>query len=228
MEKYTLKASFDNFDECFKKAKIASAAFDVVEFEFNGIICLVNEATNKDLLFRDYCNAHTMDWLQVGPDCKEAYDPETQKQLDVKNTELEAERKKDQDEYDVKMKIRAENIRIKTAGIEFECIDEEKLKTWKENNSDPYGGGVITYAMQWALLMQAEIKAGHSLISIAEKASHEADTEGITGAMYGFAVSVLVDAWKYGEELRVWHNKEYNHEGAGVVNPAIVTLGVAN
>lgn len=27
------------------------------------------------------------------------------------------------------------------------------------------------------------------------------------------------------EELRKWHNKEYNYEGDGVVNPAILTIG---
>jgi len=42
--------------------------------------------------------------------------------------------------------------------------------------------------------------------------------------MYGASVQVLSQCWKYGEDLRKWHNKEYNHEGEGVVNPAIVTV----
>lgn len=54
---------------------------------------------------------------------------------------------------------------------------------------------------------------------------HEADTEGITGYMYGCAVSILSQCWKYGEYLRKWHNKEYNYDGDGVVNPAILTIG---
>jgi hypothetical protein len=37
-------------------------------------------------------------------------------------------------------------------------------------------------------------------------------------------VSVLVHTWKHGEALRKWHNKEYGHEGDGVVNPAVVNF----
>ena len=43
--------------------------------------------------------------------------------------------------------------------------------------------------------------------------------------MYGCAVSILSQCWKYGEELRKWHNKEYNYDGDGVVNPAVLTIG---
>jgi len=48
---------------------------------------------------------------------------------------------------------------------------------------------------------------------------------GITGFMYGCAVNLLSQCWKHGEELRKWHNKEYGHEGDGVVNPAVFTIG---
>ena len=58
----------------------------------------------------------------------------------------------------------------------------------------------------------------------AGKLSHEADVEGITGFMYGAAVSILSQCWLYGEYLRKWHNKEYNCDGDGVVNPAIITI----
>ena len=63
------------------------------------------------------------------------------------------------------------------------------------------------------------------IVDNADKLSHEADTEGITGYMYGCAVSILSQCWKYGEYLRKWHNKEYNYDGDGVVNPAILTIG---
>ena len=60
----------------------------------------------------------------------------------------------------------------------------------------------------------------------ADRLSREADTEGITGFMYGCAVSILSKCWVYGEYLRKWHNKEYGYDGDGVVNPAIMTVGV--
>ena len=55
----------------------------------------------------------------------------------------------------------------------------------------------------------------------AKRLSFEADTEGIRGYMYGCAVDVLFRYWKYGEELRRWHNREYNYTGEGVANPAV-------
>lgn len=67
--------------------------------------------------------------------------------------------------------------------------------------------------------------ACNAIVENAEKLSHEADTEGITGFMYGCAVSILAQCWEYGEELRKWHNKEYDYDGDGVVNPAILTAG---
>ncbi|WP_239255521.1 hypothetical protein [Listeria ilorinensis] len=42
--------------------------------------------------------------------------------------------------------------------------------------------------------------------------------------MYGAAVAALAHCWKYGEELKKWHNGQYGHEGDGVVNPAIITV----
>ena len=105
---------------------------------------------------------------------------------------------------------------------------EEKYQKGYNNNLDPYGHGVYTFAERWAELMEKDIEecGGPTATAIAnfEKRGREADTEGITGFMYGCAVSVLSDCWEYGEILRKWHNKEYGYEGDGVVNPAILTV----
>ena len=63
------------------------------------------------------------------------------------------------------------------------------------------------------------------IVDNAEKLSREADTEGITGFMYGCAVNILSRVWKYGDELRMWHNGKYDYQGEGTVNPAILTVG---
>ena len=94
-----------------------------------------------------------------------------------------------------------------------------------EKNSDPYGDAVMRYASTWATLMEQKVEAGAKVRDIAGKCSTEADTEGITGFMYGCAVSILADVWIGGEALRRWHNGEYGHSGDGVVNPAIITFG---
>lgn len=118
----------------------------------------------------------------------------------------------------------------------FSFKDEKAKKNWKKtvevNSHDGYGLAGVTYAARWAHLMENEINCGSKLKNIAEKTSHEADKEGVTGFMYGCAVSVLTQVWKYGEELRLWHNPyiQINDEGemanknGGVLNPAIINI----
>ena len=106
---------------------------------------------------------------------------------------------------------------------------EQEYKGWYEKNSDPYGRACFTYAERWAGMMEEKIdeskeEAMKVIIDNAEKLSYEADKEGITGFMYGMAVSILSQCWKYGECLRKWHNKEYEYDGDGVVNPAVITV----
>lgn len=92
------------------------------------------------------------------------------------------------------------------------------------NKGDPYSNAVVVYGEDWANLMEKEISSGKPLPEIAESTSRTADTDGITGFMYGCAVQALSKFWIHGETLRKWHNKEYGHEGEGVVNPAILTI----
>lgn len=104
--------------------------------------------------------------------------------------------------------------------------DKEKWQRYQEKNTDLYGGEVIVYAERWANLMELHMEEGSVLVDVAEKTSHEADTSKISGFMYGAAVSVLASVWEHGEELRVWHNSEYNLDAGvkGVVNPAIIQI----
>jgi hypothetical protein len=102
----------------------------------------------------------------------------------------------------------------------------------KANNRDPYGSAVYEFANRWACLMEARMAAGEALADIAKQASHQADTDGITGFMYGAAVSTLAAVWVHGEQLRRWHNRDTqigdegdkaNEEG-GVLNPAVLCV----
>jgi hypothetical protein len=101
------------------------------------------------------------------------------------------------------------------------------------NNSDPYGKPGVDFARQWAELMEQKISQGANVADIAKQCSHDADTEGITGFMYGCAVSILSQVWLHGEDLRRWHNidaqigtegEEANKSG-GTLNPAILNIG---
>lgn len=106
---------------------------------------------------------------------------------------------------------------------------EKEYKDWYDKNSDGYGRACFTYAERWAEMMEEKIEESPDdvmkvIVDNAFKLSMEADEEGITGFMYGCAVSILSQCWTYGEFLRKWHNGEYNYDGDGVVNPAILSI----
>ncbi len=111
-------------------------------------------------------------------------------------------------------------------------LAEEYVQYKTKNRIDSYSARIVSYGEDWANLMEAGIAGGKTIQEIAEAASHTADTDGITGFMYGCAVSALAHFWEHGEELRIWHNletqigkegEEANRSG-GVLNPAILNI----
>lgn len=117
--------------------------------------------------------------------------------------------------------------------MKIKAGEEEKYAEYKQvNSADPYSKAVVDYSERWAGLMEARMEKGEKLSDVAGETSHEADTDGITGFMYGCAVQGLAWFWEHGEELRRWHNlqtqvgnegERANEEG-GVLNPAIMTI----
>lgn len=112
---------------------------------------------------------------------------------------------------------------------DFTIADKKKQEEWENcktvNSKDGYSNCVIDYTILWAQYMEYLMtKHDKKLSDIWDMSSHLADIYGITGFMYGCAVSILSSVWKYGEELRVQHNLKYNHEGDGVINPAILKI----
>lgn len=109
----------------------------------------------------------------------------------------------------------------------------DEYTQYVEKNTDSYGKAVVDFAERWAALMEERIEAGAAVADIAQETSHVADTEGITGFMYGCAVQTLAYFWEHGEMLRRWHNidTQFGDEGdkanesGGVLNPAIVNIG---
>lgn len=107
----------------------------------------------------------------------------------------------------------------------------------KKNNKDPYGARILSYAEDWANLLEKEIEAsGRSPAEVIEthanKFSQEADYDRITGFMYSMAVNTLFYAWEHGDLLRRWHNlrsqlgtegEEANKKGT-VLNTSIINI----
>lgn len=218
----------DHFSRVAEKAKqIATEKNVTVEFEFNGITCLVNANTNLGWLYRDYSNSWTMDWKTVGADCVEAYSDEVQLELERRTKIREEKRAKEHAEYVAKEAREKSEFESKVHGVELELSDVEGWNKSREANQDPYGAAALDYAEGWAKLMQIEIAKGKTIEQCYDYTQEELGFLGITGFMFGCAVSILSQTWKHGEELRKVHNKKYGKEDkVGVVNPAVLTLSV--
>lgn len=107
------------------------------------------------------------------------------------------------------------------------------------NSNDDYSKGVVDFTERWASTIESALPPSPESSQVttflegnAERLSHEADSEGITGFMYGCAVQALAYFWVYGEELRRWHNLdtqiqnegERANETGGVLNPAVLNI----
>lgn len=107
-------------------------------------------------------------------------------------------------------------------GMEAAYID------WKAKNTDPYGAAIFQFAEEWADGIEQGLRIGRTLEECAKGCSEYADTlaGGITGFMYGAAVSILSQCWEHGEQLRRWHNTRMGQpEAEGTINPALLTVG---
>ncbi len=219
----------NNFSTVAEKAKqIATEKNVTVEFEFNGVICLVNSNTNLDWLYRDYSNSWLMDWEIVGPRCLEHYEPPIQKEFEKRTIERAEKQAIEDAEYRAKEAKEKKEFEAKVVGIELELSDVEGWNKSREVNSDGYGGAALDYAEGWAKLMQIEIAKGKTVAECYDYSQKGLGFLGITGFQFGCAVSVLSQTWKHGEELRKVHNKKYgvSENEKGTVNPAILTVGV--
>ena len=202
----------------------------VVMQKLNGVDVYVERTSNADLIMRDLRRAQN--GYIAGPVGPHPAESLTEQDL-ASDAEIEAENVKKAEEanaaYMAKAQVKRDAFDAKMlTAPEIEIIDMEVWQSIKDKNTDGYGGAIVAYAEWWARLMQVEIAKGNQLADIADAASHEADIEGITGFMYGAAVSILSKVWKHGEDLRRWHNLKTQirnegqiaNENGGTLNPA--------
>ncbi len=227
MKTHKLPFSFDDIYVTSKKAQsIAKEKNVIVEFDFNTITCLVNADTDLHSLYRDYFNAHTMEWKNIGPDCVLNYEPEIHLELERRKKAQEQKREQQRKEWEAQEKAEMEAFSQTVKGVELELADAEGWKKSREVNKDGYGGAALDYAECWAKLMQIEIAKGKTVSECYEYTQKGLGFLGITGFQFGCAVSTLSSTWKHGEELRKVHNKKYgvSEDKKGVVNPAVITI----
>lgn len=112
---------------------------------------------------------------------------------------------------------------------------EEEYQRYRDMNSkDEYSKGVLNFTDRWVDLMEKGLSEGLLLENIAKDYAHKADTEGITGFMYGCAAQALSYFWEHGEVFRRWYNLsvqirnegERANETGEVLNPAIINIDI--
>lgn len=207
-----------------------------IVFDFNEIIVTVRADSDSALLVRDYHRALSgYTDKHIGPypaveltDAEKAHDAAVEAQN-------EARRQRSQAEYDARQRAREAAAEAKLLDAPpLDLIAPEAWRDWYDKQGDDgYGRAVFTFAERWARLMQVEIAQGARVADIADRLVSEADIEGITGFMYGCAVSALAKCWRHGEELRRWHNLKTQirdegvraNESGGVLNPALLNIG---
>lgn len=202
------------YSACDEAVEMAKRELCNVEFEFNEQQLTATPDTDPKALakqFMDECNRRHAEYI------------------------ASPEYKRQQEEYARKERERDNALTVALAGApeHMTLRDPEGWKKSCEVNNDGYGGAVMTYAERWARLMEARMSKGERIADMAEECSHLADSEGITGFMYGCAVSILSKVWQHGEALRLWHNLktqigtegEKANESGGVLNPAILSVG---
>lgn len=175
-------------DACKKVLTLAQQKNMIITFTFNDQNISVSPNDSVDLLIKNYMDESTRRHEEY------INSPEYKKRL--------KERKKEEEE-----KIEKLNKYLKDAPTRLTLKDELIWNEVCNNNTDSYGNAVIKYAETWARLLEVRIANGENLQEIADECSHIADIDGITGFMYGCAVSILSSVWIYGEELKEWNNK---------------------
>ena len=207
-----------------------------VGFDFNGVNVVVEKNSSADLIYRDW---HRGLKGYLGKDATIGPHPKTELSAEEQASDAEIEaanekrRQERQAEHDKKQATATATLQgaLGNAGP-IELKDADTWAECKANNRDVYGGRCVRYAEEWARLMQVRIANGETVAECADELSHLADDDGITGFMYGAAVSMLAKCWKHGEELRRWHNKETQigtegdeaNESGGVLNPAVLNV----
>lgn len=188
---------------------IKKAASGPVQTEFNGVTIYADANSHADLLYRDWSRAlsgyikgpvgpHPSDRLTLA---EMANDAEIEKTNEARRAE------QDRIWREKQIKEKAEYEAALSSAPEMERNEAEWQKGIAAQKGDGYGLGVYGFAEAWARLMQAKMTEGKSIAESAEACCSVADKGyGITGFMYGAAVSVLSHCWKHGEELRLWHN----------------------
>ena len=170
------------YTECEEVVRVANLTGQKVNFCFNGIDMSAKPGDTAKAIaskWHELSNRRHEEWLRSS--------------AGIESQRRAAESK------------RIAEIESKKPFASFAIRDPAAWDLLVKNNPEPYGQGVLRYAARWAWMMDSRINGGESVAKSAEQTKHIADREGITGAMFGFAVGVLSRCWVHGDELKSWY-----------------------
>lgn len=94
----------------------------------------------------------------------------------------------------------------------FSCRSPRIWNEYLNKNQNAYGRAILKFANIWATEMELKMNGGifkdlsnKDINDCSEKADNILG--GITGFMYGRAIKILSDTWKYGNELDEWNER---------------------
>ena len=201
----------DTIKNTLNNAKnIALSKNETVEFDFNGIMCIVDSDSNIEYAERDYSNSFLMKWKTIGPNYVEEYNETIKTEMNTRKIKSEEESEIRAKEYKEKQDKAKKHLYNKIKDIELDITDINEWNKIVEKNKDSYGSATIRYAEYWGKLMQLEHDNGKTISECVDSTSHDSDIEGVSGFMYNFALNLLIQYWKHGEELKNWHESINN------------------
>lgn len=184
---------------------VARKENETVEFVFNGVSVTVDGESDPLLILRDWgrgMDGCLGDKPSVGPHPPTELSPEEiAKDAAIrkeKDRRLIAFQKSIEQNYESKMMRLQDALKSATP---IQLKDTDAWRRFLEDNQDGYVRRAMRFADDWARLMQQEIDRGQTIAQCADATARLADDDGITGAMYGFALSILGMCWVHGDEL---------------------------
>ena len=211
---YEVRAGEEISDAALKIVNMSERSGKKVKMQFNGVELIANVDSISADIVNEYHNE---------------LDREQQEREDWLNNTPEGQAQKQENEERTRKYEEDRDRSINEGILEFTLLDTAEARdawqNWLDNNQEGYGAAIMRYTARWANYMERAIEMDNRLEDIADKRSHDADLEGITGFQHGAAVNMLSKVWIYGDDLRKWHNKEYDYDGEGTVNPALLTIG---
>ena len=209
--------SGSNFQEKLQECFNTEDNLEAIKILLNDVVVTATSENDAEWILKEYERLEAEDWERYQKELEEYHKT---KEYQIKRA---AELKEAMHRQAVWEKIK--NVAQQT---ELEFKDEAAKARWEEileiNSGDP----TCEFATYWAKYMQHLMKEGAELDKIADETSIAADMFGMSGFTYGYAVSMLCECWKYGDELRRWNNKIWGlpEDTEGVVNPAIISVSV--